>query len=374
MDRPDVDENRPELLGRVARDNPLRPVWSWLDERLGLSALNYPVPAHANTIMYTLGGVTLVGFLILAVTGFYMAQFYHPHPNDARESLVYMVTRVDFGNFVRTVHFWASNLVVVTMFLHMLRVFLAASYKRPRELNWVVGVGLLFLTMAFFFTGTVLKWDQEGYEALRHQEALAKLLGSLGTVATTDFTRSVPLLTRLYLVHTSILPAIFTFLVLAHMFLVNYHKISPLPERGSGQGVTGTQGRSQLPGGISYFTTHVKELVGYGMVLAGLLSLLALAFPAVLGPQVVPGIEVTKPPLFFWWPYAFENWFGLGSLIWITIAFPLALVLVPFIDRSPMRHILDRRWMGIAALAIVLTWIALTVYVGLTPVVQHLEG
>ena len=120
MDRPDVDENRPELLGRVARDNPLRPVWSWLDERLGLSALNYPVSAHANTIMYTLGGVTLVGFLILAVTGFYMAQFYHPHPNDARESLVYMVTRVDFGNFVRTVHFWASNLVVVTMFLHML--------------------------------------------------------------------------------------------------------------------------------------------------------------------------------------------------------------------------------------------------------------
>ena len=71
MDRPDVDENRPELLGRVARDNPLRPVWSWLDERLGLSALNYPVPAHANTIMYPLGGVTLVGFLILAVTGFY---------------------------------------------------------------------------------------------------------------------------------------------------------------------------------------------------------------------------------------------------------------------------------------------------------------
>ena len=285
-----------------------------------------------------------------------------------------MVTRVDFGSFIRSVHYWASNLVVVTMFFHMLRVFLAASYMRPRELNWVVGVGLLALTMAFFFTGTVLKWDQEAYEALKHQEAVAKLLGNLGTVATTDFTRSVPILTRLYLVHTSILPAVFTFLVLAHFYLVKYHEISPLPRRSDGQGTASTQEGNAKAHGNSYFTSHVKDLVGYGMVLAGLVSVLALAFPAIIGPQVVPGIEVTKPPLFFWWPYALENWFGIESLLWATIAFPMALLLVPFIDRSPMRHILERRWMALAALAVVLTWIALTVYVGFTPVVEHLGG
>ena len=124
----------------------------------------------------------------------------------------------------------------------------------------------------------------------------------------------------------------------------------------------------------SYFSTHVKDMVGYGMILGALLSVLALAFPAALGPQVTPGIEVTKPPLFFWWPYALENWFGISSLLWVTITFPLALLAIPFIDRSPLRHILDRKWIGIAALLVILTWIILTIFVWLTPVAQHLGG
>ena len=84
---------------------------------------------------------------------------------------------MSFGEFTRGVHFWGANLVVITMSLHILRVFVSGSYKRPRELNWVIGVGLFALTMAFFFTGTVLKWDQEAFEALQHQEAIARILG-----------------------------------------------------------------------------------------------------------------------------------------------------------------------------------------------------
>ena len=110
------------------------------------------------------------------------------------------------------------------------------------------------------------------------------------------------------------------------------------------------------------------------MLLAALAALLALALPAALGPQVVPGIEVTKPPWLFWWPYAFENWWGIQALLWVTIIVPLALLLVPFIDRSPRRHILERRWAAGVMLLLILTGIGLTVYVWLTPVAQHIGG
>src|SRR3990170_5658427 len=77
------------------------PLWRWLDERLGLQDLAYPVPAHANNVLYTLGGITLLGVIVLIVTGIYLTQFYHAHPDDARESVEYIVDTARFGDFVR---------------------------------------------------------------------------------------------------------------------------------------------------------------------------------------------------------------------------------------------------------------------------------
>ena len=124
---------------------------------MGIGVLHYQVPRHANTIFYTLGGITLGGIGVLFLTGMLMTQFYHPHPADARASVLYFVTRVPFGELVRSVHWWTANLVVITVVLHLLRVYYSASYKRPREMNWVIGVLLLSLVTALFFTGTVLK-------------------------------------------------------------------------------------------------------------------------------------------------------------------------------------------------------------------------
>ena len=105
--------------------------WTWLDERLGVSALSYPVPAHANSLGYTLGGITVVGFLVLVLTGIYLAQFYHPHPADARESVLYIQNAAPLGDIVRGMHVWLASLVTITALLHLGRVFLTASYKRP---------------------------------------------------------------------------------------------------------------------------------------------------------------------------------------------------------------------------------------------------
>lgn len=179
--------------------------WDKVDERLGLSGLAYPVPEHANSLPYVLGGITFFGFLVLIATGVLLAQFYHPHPANAHDSVLYIITQAPFGDFIRSVHFWTANLVVVTALLHLIRVFTTASYKRPREVNWLVGLGLLAVTLDFVFTGTVLKWDQEGVEALAHNREIGELLGLWGVWFTNDLTVSAPLLTRLYLGHITVL-------------------------------------------------------------------------------------------------------------------------------------------------------------------------
>lgn len=89
----------------VPRVPRLARVWAPLDERLGLSGLAYPVPKHANGIGYILGGITFFGFLILAVTGVWLAQFYHPTPEAARESIVYIMNVAPAGDIVRGIHF-----------------------------------------------------------------------------------------------------------------------------------------------------------------------------------------------------------------------------------------------------------------------------
>ena len=92
-----------------------RRAWGALDERLGLSGLAYPVPAHANGIGYILGGISFFGFLILAGTGIWLAQFYHPTPATARESVVYIMNVAPLGDIVRGIHFWVANIVMATV-------------------------------------------------------------------------------------------------------------------------------------------------------------------------------------------------------------------------------------------------------------------
>ena len=199
----------------------------WLVERTGWKGLTYPVPAHANTIWYLLGGISFVGFLILFATGLYMAQFYNAQPGDAHQSPVYLITGVPLGDLIRSIHFWTAQIVTVTVVLHLLRIFFTASFKRPRELNWYVGLGLLFVTVGAVYTGSVLKYDQEDIEALQHSKEAGELMGALGAFLTSEFSRSVSLLTRFFTTHVSILPMAFAVLIGIHIYLINQHGISP---------------------------------------------------------------------------------------------------------------------------------------------------
>lgn len=350
---------------------PLERTWSWIYDRAGLSALAYPVPAHANRLAYTLGGISFVGFLVLALTGFWLAQFYDPMPEHVRRSMDAIQRDVALGGFVRGIHFWTANVIVITVFLHMVRVFATASYKRPRELNWIAGVALLAVTMAFAFTGSVLKWDQEAFEALEHNLEIAEFLGGVGVFFSESFTEAVPVLARLYAAHVSILPLVATLLFVVHFFLVKHHGISPLPAAADrGEAPDGKVPPAQLTG---RYSAHLGRMLGLGLLVAAAAAVLGLAFPAPLGEAPDPKIEVTKPPFLFYWLYAFENWFGVRAVLYAGLAFFAALLLVPLADRSPWRGLRRRPIVAaLGALAIV-ALIALSLIVLFTPVAEHVE-
>lgn len=340
--------------------------WDTLDERLGLSGLAYPVPDHANSLPYLLGGITLVGFVVLIGTGALLAQFYHPHPADAHDSVIYMITSVPFGDFIRSVHFWTANLVVITALLHLIRVFTTGSYKRPREVNWLVGVGLLAVTLGFVFTGTVLKWDQEGVEALAHNREIGELLGLWGVWFTSEFTRSVPILTRLYLGHVTLLPAAFTVLIIAHVYLIKQLGISP---KATPEATSGSPAKEQ---GQARFTLHLRRMVGYGLLLLTLAGILALIWPAPLGQVGVPGAEVTKPPWMFLPFYPLEDIFGIRGLLGGSILLFTLLALIPFVDLNPWLSPGKRRWIVIAGIILLAALIIAGGYAWLSRPAPHL--
>lgn len=338
----------------------------WLDERLGLSGVRYLVPAHANSLPYLLGGISFFGFLILIASGIYLAQFYHPQPADAHNSIIYIITGAPLGDLVRSIHFWTAQIVTVTVLLHLLRVLFTGSYKRPREINWYVGLGLLAVTMGLVFTGTVLKWDQEAVEALQHNIETAKILGALGAWFSPEFSRSAPLLSRLFNGHATILPLLFALLIGVHIYLIKQHGISPKATEGAVSHATSGQGDSR-------FSIHLKRMAGYGLFTFALVLVLSLVFPAPLGQAGVSGVELTKPWWMFVWLFPAEEIWGVRALIIVPAVLGGLLALVPILDRSPYLSPRRRKVLLWVAAAILLIVVISGVVAGLQPVAGHLE-
>jgi len=344
---------------------------SWVVDRAGLQALTYPVPPWANTIPFTLGGISFVSFLFLALSGFWLTQFYSPLPDGARTSVLYIQDQAPLGGFVRGIHFWLANIVVITVFLHVLRVFATASFKRPRELNWLVGVVLLAITLAFALTGTVLKWDQEAVEALNHNLELADLVGGFAVFFSASFTEAVPVLARLYSAHVSTLPLLAVLVMVAHFFLIKHHGISPLPELADrGEAPAGTVPEARL---TARYSGHLGRMFGFGALLAVVAAVLGLVVPPPIGPVADPDMEVTKPPFYFYWLYAAEDWFGVRAVLYGGVVFFVLLVLVPFVDRSPLRALRRRPVMFAMGALVLVALVALSLLVALTPPVKHGE-
>lgn len=327
-----------------------------------LQKLNYRVPAFANTIFEMLGGIALAAFAILATTGVFLSQVYDPKFEDAHASIVHAVTHVPLADFMRGLHFWASNLLIVVLLLHITRVFITGSYKKPRRLTWLTGVALLAVTITYIFIGTVLKWDQEGVEAFGHMQESFNLFGV--HIGLTN--GGVPVITQLYSWHITILGFILLGLLGLHLILIKLRGISGKPHKNAVSAVTAGHGSSS-------FLIHLRRLSGFSLLFLGLAGILAIISPAPIGHPGILEQEVTKPLWMFWPFFGLEDLFGLKGLIWGMFAFFAILAAVPFIDRSPYLHYSKRKFILSLGALFLATIIGLGAYSRLHKAESHLD-
>lgn len=211
-------------------------IYKWLDDRFKLRELLPPIvrhPAPLNVVsnpLYCLGGTAFLCFLILVVTGIFLAMYYKPTPAEAYKSVQTIMTTVPMGSLVRSTHHWAANTMIAAVMLHMIRVYFMGAYKKPREMNWVVGIFLLLTTTTFGFSGYLLPWDQLAFWATKIGTGIAGSIPVMGEpislilMGGTDI--GAETLTRFYAIHVLILPAAIATLLGLHFLMVRIQGIS----------------------------------------------------------------------------------------------------------------------------------------------------
>jgi ubiquinol-cytochrome c reductase cytochrome b subunit len=344
---------------------------SFLQTRLGWNKIfDHPIPKHANDVTYTLGGTIIVLGIVQLITGVILQQFYIPDSSTipgAYESVAQIAKSFDLM-FVRNLHYWGAQFLLIIALLHMARVFISGAYKRPREIQWLAGVGLLVMLFAFSYTGTVLKWDQEATEALEHQIGTAKMMGPLGSFLTQGFAPNVSLLARLYAFHVTVIPALAIPILGLHLILVRLNGIS-VPKVVDRYKHLIPVVQEKVP-----FSTHIIRMFVYGSAVTVLAIIISLLWSAPLYFKGIEGIEITKPPWFLLWLYPLENIFGVAAIAYTAGLVIILLAAVPLVDRKEITDPRKRKKMMKAMFALLFIFVGLMVAGSILPSMQHATG
>lgn len=203
----------------------------WLEDRTGIvtmmeHALYEPVPKR-GAWLYTLGSATLFLITLQFLTGILLLFYYVPTTAEAWNSVYAIMNDTYFGQLIRGIHYWSANFLLAVIGLHMARTFFSASYKAPREMNWVVGVVLLLLVILLAFTGYLLRWDQDGFWASVVGMKIGSYTPFLGG-ATIHFLLGGDVvgpatLSRFFAIHVWLLPAVLAPFIGIHLFLLRRH-------------------------------------------------------------------------------------------------------------------------------------------------------
>ena len=330
------------MWGRVDR---------WLDERIGhrellTEALDEPIAGGASWA-YVFGSATLVLFLVQLATGLVLAMYYSPSATDAWASVAYIEREVAFGAVVRGLHHHTAGAMVVMAVLHMLQVVLYGAYKAPREANWLTGLALFGLVLAFALTGYLLPWDQTGYWATKVATSIA------GTVPLVGEHLQVVLqggndygsltLTRFYALHVILLPLTILALIAVHVSLFRRHGVTPHP--------------SKTPADLKrvdrFFPKQVAMEAAFGFVLIAFLFIVAVRVGAPLEAPADPASNfIARPEWYFLFLFQLLKYFEGPMQVVGTVILPglvtLFLVALPFVDRGRDRRLGTRKlWLGL---------------------------
>jgi len=317
---------------------------TWLDQRLGINkaielAEHKEVPRHRHSVWYYFGGMTLFLFSVQVVTGILLLLYYRPSAENAFESVQFIVTEVEFGWLIRSVHSWSANLLILALFIHMFSVYFMSAYRAPREMTWVSGVLLLFLSIGFGFSGYLLPWNELAFFATKVGTDIAGDLPLIGNF-TLRFLRggddvTGATLTRFFGFHVAVLPALTTVVLGAHLFLVQLHGMSVPPGFENGE----VRKMKFVPNFL------LRDLIGWILAI-GVLAALAAIFPWELGNKAdpfAPAPAGIKPEWYFLFMFQTLKYlpskilFIDGEVVGI-LAFTLGgllLFLVPFLNKTP---------------------------------------
>jgi cytochrome b6 len=347
----------------------------WLDERFGLADMLAPlrkksVPRHRYSYWYYLGGITLFLFFIQVATGMLLLLYYKPSANEAFESVQYIMTQVQFGWLVRSIHSWAANLMVFTAFAHMFSVLFLKAYRKPRELTWLSGMILLFLVMGFGFSGYLLPWNTLAFFATKVGTDIAGQVPLIGKQLTIFLRGGEEVtgatLTRFFGMHVALLPGITTLLLAVHILLVQRFGISVPPSLEQEW-----QGQPIEKRDMKFFPNFfLRELMAWYIAL-GVLGALAALAPWELGTKAdpfAPAPAGIRPEWYFMFMFqtlklipakvGFMEGEALGVLVFGAAA--AVWLILPFLERPGLRR--APQWItgaGIFALAFM---VVMTIY------------
>jgi len=353
-------------------------IYRWLDARLDLGSLRLALLDRAVpdrlTWWHTLGSATLTVFVVQVVTGVVLAMFYSPSPDHAYDSIKYIQNEVASGQLLRGIHHWGASAMVVLLLAHMIRVFAMGAYKFPREVNWLVGVGLFVLVLGFSFTGYLLPWDQKAYWATAVGTSMAGTTPIIGSMLLAILRGGGDLgsatLARFYGFHVLWLPILLAALLVLHFVMVVRQGIAPRT-RALEDGAPVRTGDAEYPayyhrayaatkhGGVQFYPDIIgKDAIVSGLVV-GVIVVLAVTLGAPLDAPADPSDTsyIPRPEWYFLplyqllklVPGSMESVIAVG----VPTALLLAMLTLPFYDRRSTRNLL-RRPAALAALAFLL--------------------
>lgn len=320
--------------------------WGWLKKKLLLE----PLPGGARWAA-AFGSLLLFSIVLQVVTGILLAMNYAPTVASAYPSVKFIQEEVPFGWLIRALHHWGSSLMVILLLVHMIQVFVWGAYKRPRELTWMVGVVLLFCTMALAFTGYLLPWDQKAYWASKVGLDIVGTVPLIGPGLQDLLQGGSSLgnltLTRFFSLHGFVLPGLLIVLVVVHLYLFRLHGVTPpwweTPEQ------LEAEAEPFWPGQVW------KDAV---LALAMLIGLGVWCWfrPAPLEASADPSSPYeARPEWYFMFLFRFLRYFEgryevVGTFVIPTVFFML-LFFWPLLDRNPARDP-RRRPVAMALLAL----------------------
>ena len=332
----------------------------WITERVPISGdklrelTNEPVPNHLRHWWFCLGGTPAYLFVVQIVTGILLAFYYEPAPQTAYDSVRYITEEATYGWYFRSLHKWAATLMIAAVILHQMRVYFTGAYRKPREINWMVGMCLLLCSLVVGFTGYSLVYEQLSYWGATVGANIAETVplvgGFLKRMLLAGEAYNDRTLSRFFILHAAVLPATMVLLLGIHITLLRLQGVTEMKFARSREGEKSH---------FNFFPDHFLTELIIGLALMVLLSTLAIALPAELGPRADPlsTPEVIKPE---WWFYVVFRWLKLfsGTIAVLSTGLIVFVMFIwPFIDawiRRRTRATEASVWIGIAAVAAII--------------------